>query len=90
MRTGVHELKCWPDYYSTVVSGSKPFEVRKNDRDFIVGDTLILREWCPKEAGGIEGNGYSGRQTERVVTYVLKDDSIGLQPGYVVMGIAKP
>jgi hypothetical protein len=24
------------------------------------------------------------------VTYVLKDDSMGLRPGYVVMGIAKP
>jgi hypothetical protein len=90
MRTHVHILKCWPEYYCTVVSGAKPFEVRKNDRDFGVGDTLILREWCPKQAGVVESAGYSGRQTEGVVTYVLKDDSMGLRPGYVVMGIAKP
>lgn len=42
-----HELKCHPEYFHRVVSGQKPFEIRKNDRDFQVGDTVILKEFDP-------------------------------------------
>ena len=46
----IHELKTLPEYFKEVVSGNKPFEVRKNDRPFKVGDYLMLREYEPKEA----------------------------------------
>ena len=42
-----HELKVWSEFYDKISSKSKQFEVRKNDRDFKVGDTLILREFIP-------------------------------------------
>lgn len=42
-----HDLKTWPKYYEQVVSGLKPFELRKNDRNYQPGDYLILREWEP-------------------------------------------
>jgi hypothetical protein len=49
-----HELKTWPQYFCRVKDGSKTFEVRKNDRGFQNGDTVILREWDPepKEVSG--------------------------------------
>ena len=40
----IHELKIWPKYYEEVSMGHKTFEIRKNDRDFKKGDTLILKE----------------------------------------------
>ncbi|MGY3710727.1 DUF3850 domain-containing protein [Lactococcus lactis subsp. lactis] len=37
-----HELKLDIKYFDDVKSGKKKFEIRKNDRDFQVGDTLRL------------------------------------------------
>lgn len=48
-----HELKTWPESYNAIVKGLRKFEVRKNDRDFKVGDKLLLREFIPcKECNG--------------------------------------
>lgn len=76
-----HELKTWPDFYRVVESGEKTFEIRLNDRDFHVGDTLWLREYTAKTKV------YSGRSCRRVVTYLLAGEWPGLAPGYVVMAI---
>lgn len=81
-----HELKTWPEFFEPVFSGVKTFEIRKNDRDFRVGDELWLREWDL-------GTGYSGRECWRIVTYVMGDteanplDAHLIKPGYVVMGL---
>lgn len=74
-----HELKILPEYFDAVVSGIKPFEVRNNDRDFRVGDKLVLREWDNECF-------YTGRKTVKYVTYVL-DAPEYLQDGYVVLGL---
>jgi hypothetical protein len=48
-----HQIKCWPEFFDAIQSGVKPFESRENDRDYEVGDTLVLIEFVPhKECGG--------------------------------------
>lgn len=83
-----HVLKTWPAYFKAVESGDKTFEVRKHDRDFKVGDTLLLQEFNPSH--GI-GQQYTGKELEFIITYLLFGDEIGrnfgIQEGFVVMGI---
>lgn len=74
-----HMLKCYPKYFEAVKDGTKPFEYRYNDRDFKVGDELLLREYDLKR-------GYTARCIVRKVTYILSD-FIGLKEGYVILGV---
>jgi len=46
-----HELKCWPTYFDAVARGEKTFEVRKNDRFFQQGDTVVLKRLSENEFG---------------------------------------
>jgi hypothetical protein len=76
-----HELKTWPAYYDAVARGDKPFEIRRDDRGYRVGDTLHLRRWTPAD-------GYSGESMRVSVTYVTDGGQLGcLTPGHVVLGI---
>lgn len=79
----VHDLKCWPQYFAAVLDGRKPFEVRKSDRAFEVGDALLLREWDPATKD------YTGRESRQGVTYILRGGQLGISPDYCVMGIAE-
>ena len=48
----VHNLKIKPQYFKDVVSGIKTFEVRKNDRNFKVGDLMVL-DMITKNSPGV-------------------------------------
>lgn len=76
-----HELKTWPEYFQEIINGDKTFEVRKNDRDFKMGDVLLLKEWDN------ENSKYTGREWTVVVGYVLQGGQFGIEPGYCVMSI---
>jgi len=58
--------------------GKKNFEIRKNDRDYKVGDLLNLREYYPND------DAYSGRTVVREVVYMT---DYGQQDDYIVMGV---
>lgn len=77
----VHYLKIKPEYYKDVECGLKKFELRKNDRDFQVGDVLMLIK--------LDDKGNETDQVTRVkVTYILKDcPQYGLKEGYAILGI---
>lgn len=75
----MHDLKILPEYFSAISEGKKTFELRKDDRDFEVGDVLRLHEW--------NGNGYSGRIITCKVTYILKGMK-GLDPDYAILSVA--
>lgn len=75
-----HELKIYPKYFEDVISGKRSLRLEKNDRKYRVGDTLILKEW--------DNIKYSGREARAEVIYLIDDKFVGIQPGYVVMGIS--
>lgn len=75
-----HELKILPEYFEEVCLGHKTFEIRKNDRNFHVGDWLLLKEWNPE-------TGYTGYETLRYVSYILYDWQAGLKDGYCIMAL---
>ena len=80
----VHELKTWKAFFNAIASGEKTFELRKNDRGFLVGHELLLREYCP------ELQTYTGRTVRRKIGYLLGGsdaEKFGLQPGYCIMGL---
>lgn len=80
----VHELKIWESFFNQVESGKKPFEIRKNDRGFAVGDVLILRETIHTPSGRDES--YTGRKVAVEVTCITDFDQ---KQSNVVMGIKR-
>jgi hypothetical protein len=76
-----HDLKTWPQYFNRILDREKKFELRKNDRDFQVGDTLLLLEWFP------ETKEFTGRELAVKVTYILHGPAFGIEQGYCVMSI---
>ena len=78
-----HELKIWPEFFNAVITGKKLAEVRKDDRGFQVGDTLILNEYDNLRSE------YTGRSTVREVTYITRGIA-GIAPGYCVLSIDGP
>jgi hypothetical protein len=75
-----HELKTWPQYYKAIVSGEKRFEIRVKDRDFKVGDVLILREYDP------DAKAYLGGEYWVRVTYMVSG-AWGIPDNIAVMSI---
>jgi hypothetical protein len=75
-----HRLKTWPAFFRLVEQGVKPFEYRKNDRDYKAGDTLVLCEFSPYSKT------YLGGEIEAEVLSVI-DSCPGLPDGYCIMGI---
>ena len=71
-----HYLKTLPEFFQAVSSGKKRFEIRKDDRGFMVGDTLLLQEF--------DGTHFTGQIVRCVVTYRTTYEQ---KPGFVVLGI---
>ena len=76
----IHFLKITPQYFGDVVSGNKMFEVRKDDRGFMLYDTLVLMEYTDE---------FSGNFTVVSVQYILtsKDFPDGIKDDYCVLGL---
>ena len=78
-----HELKLEEKYWKRIIEGQKRFEIRKDDRDFQIGDTVSFVHPWQEIAWGDNGEG--GFR----ITYVLRHSDFpdGLVPGYCVFGI---
>jgi len=90
-----HELKTWPASYAEIAAGRRRHEVRKADRNFKVGDVVLLQEYDPSAKERItgdppEGVGYTGREVWARITAITKPGEFGLPADLVVFSISNP
>lgn len=76
-----HFLKTWLEPFAASWAELKPYEVRKNDRDYRVGDRLHLREFDPLT------NVFTGRVVVADVTYITPGGVFGLPADLCVLGL---
>ena len=76
--TRTHNLKTLAPYFGHSQKGLKDFEIRFDDRDFLVDDILNLQEY--------KYDKLTGECVQKRVKYILRRFK-GLQTGYVVLGL---
>jgi ADP-ribose pyrophosphatase YjhB (NUDIX family) len=98
-RARVHDLKTWPEEFHRTWNGEKRHDARKNDRAFVLGDLLLLREYDPSpgdrlfelrkqlEGADVTPGHYTGRAILAFVTYIAHGGRFGIEPGHCVMSI---
>lgn len=73
----VHVLKLTQPFFNDVFFNRKEFELRKNDRDYKIGDSLKLVEY-PSD---------NPRYVFKVIKYILYGGAYGLADDYVILGL---
>ena len=91
---GIHHLKCHPDSFELSSRGDKSYEIRFDDREFVVGDLIFLHEWAADASTLREAEGYTGRECGPFqITCISTSEKIAvhsrgaLGEGYVVLGL---
>lgn len=77
----IHTLKTWLSMFRAVKRGDKTHEIRREDRPYGVGDTLLLHEWDPATRE------YTGATHEVIVTFVTPGGEWGLPEDLCVLSI---
>ena len=84
----VHELKTDPDVFDAVAAGLKTFEIRYNDRNYQVGDQLLLRK--TRHTGEEMKNGKPLEYMDdygATVSHILRGPCYGLADGWVILSL---
>jgi ParB family chromosome partitioning protein len=76
----VHDVKLGATFFDDVKTGRKTFELRKNDRGYKEGDTIVLHEYKDGTA--------TGRTITKKIVYMLEDFT-GLEDGYCILGLGE-
>ena len=78
----LHELKIKDEYFKEVLRENKTFELRKNDRDYQVGDLIHFVD--------IDGNPSYNEKLVFQITYILQNvQEYGLDKDYCILAIKK-
>lgn len=80
----VHELKTLNNHFEKVWRGLKTFEIRKDDREYHVGDILHLKEILPQ---GNPERRFTSREILADVTHILRGGEYGLDKDYCILSI---
>lgn len=77
-----HDLKTLPQYFRNIWFRYKLFECRIDDRNFAVGDTIILKEYDPNLK-----KKYTGRRIKATISYKLTGEEFGIKAGFCVLSL---
>lgn len=81
----IHFLKSLPVYFTARWELRKSAEIRRDDRDYQVGDVLV-----EQEIDSEKGN-YTGRQLRSFITHTLRNTpGYGLKDGFVILSTTQP
>ena len=84
----LHELKIKHEYLVEVDMGRKTFELRKNDRDYQVGDLIRFIDIKQDNKDGCDI--YINEDDLYKITYILKNvPQYGLDKDYCILAIKK-
>lgn len=84
----IHELKTWPEPFEALIAGRKLYEIRRDDRGFMVGDEIVLLEYDPSHRGTMSiPIGATGRWVRARVTYKTPGGSWGLPADLCVLSL---
>lgn len=75
-----HDIKAWPEYFEPVWTGKKTAELRRNDREYRVGDKVVLHEYEPMTRS------YTGRAVHAIISHIVGDGE-WLAPGYAMLSL---
>lgn len=76
----VHDVKLGATFFDDVKTGRKTFELRKNDREYKEGDTIVMHEY--------KDGTTTGRTIEKKIVYMLEDFT-GLEDDYCILGLGE-
>lgn len=79
-----HHLKLDFKWFCDVEDGKKFIELRKNDRDYELGDELVLHEVQKSERRCFPNGWCSGKWMTARVGYIM-ENAEGLEDGYVIL-----
>ena len=80
MNKTIHELKILPKWFEDVTNNKKNFEIRRNDRDFKIGDLILLKEY--------ERGRYTGKEIYKEIQYIyIGDGTYGLSEEFCILGL---
>lgn len=71
-----HILKIWPGAFLAIKEGDKRADVRKNDRDYHVGDLLVFSAYSPTENSYLDVAPIAARVTHIQTGFGLPDDIV--------------
>lgn len=83
----LHTVRSWAHFFDAIKAGKKTHDLRKDDRNYKVGDVLRLERY-----DNIDGL-YTGESLLVDVTYITNRDapcafsSSVVQPGYAILSI---
>jgi hypothetical protein len=83
----IHDVKSWSHFFQAIKSGAKVHDLRKNDRNYNIGDIMLFREY------DFVGGKYTGNTLEAVITYITDNrvpcafSSAVLSEGYCILSL---